>query len=169
MMTTVQKTTDRTIVVRLLSAIGALGIAGAFALPLMVPTVDAAGMWLVQAIPGLAEAGQGPYQGEALLASVAIGVAAIALAVGIVTAILLAARPESRRLARTAQVVAVIVLVGCAGIGLLVLVLTGMWDGRVFPISPAACVAAVGAALLFVASLLAPRRLVAPAPSRPVE
>lgn len=158
-MTGFETTPERATAVRLLSVIGALAIAGGFVLPLIVPTVDNESVWLLPAIPALAEAGGGPYEGEALLASIAVGVTAVALAVGIVVAIVLAARPGSRRIVLTAQVVAVIVLLGCAGIGLLILVLTGMWDGRLFPISPAACVAAIGAALLLVAGVIARRRL----------
>lgn len=161
-MTKVQAEPGPVLAVRVLSVIAALGILGGFTSPLMLATKDGAEagdhVWLLQAIPGLAEAGGGPYEGEALLASIAVGIAAAALAVGIVMAIVLFRRPSSPRVARVAQIVAVVVLLGCAGLGFLIFILAGLWDARVFPLSPAAGAAAVGSALLLVAGVLARRR-----------
>lgn len=148
-------TTTPSILVRVLAfAAVVAGLAG-FATPLLVSTdPDERSMWLVEAIPGFATMGGGPYSTEALLASIAIGVFAVVLAATAVLSVAFAARPGSRGLRRVLHVAAIVLLVGCGGAALLVVILSGQFGGRALPVSPAVFLAAVGGVLALVATRL---------------
>lgn len=99
---------------------------------------------LIPAITGLAAAGGGPFRGEAMLASIAVGIFTAATVVTLVALLRLLGQPTARAI-KAARIVAIVLLIGCGFAWLLVLALAAHSGGGARPLSPATLSITLGA------------------------
>ena len=146
----------------------ASGIASiaAFAVGLFVPFVQATkptgddddSIAILPAVFELAAAGGGPFEGEAILAGAVLGVFALIAIVTASSVIAILAQTTARRVT-VARVCVNVMLVGCAGAWLLVLLLAAHFAGRPSVFSPAVFCMTIGAGIAWVTTYLGGERL----------
>ncbi len=145
----------------LFGAVAAAGVA-AMVLGFFVPFLSAteksddddASVALLPTIFGIGDAGGGPFEEEAVMAAVVVGVFGLAILVALFALLRLFRDQVGSGPVRFARICGIVLLVACALSWLLVFALAGHWEGRVSAFSPATlCFTAGGGALLAAAPL----------------
>jgi len=147
---------------RAVVAVGAVALVLGLFLPFLTATEEADSsdeddtIGLFPAVFGLADAGDGPFSGEAAMASVVVGAFVLVILVALVALVRLFRNRVSPRAVRVARIFGIILLVVCGAAWLLVLALAGHTDGRSSAFSPATLAITIGGAVTVLATALYP-------------
>lgn len=143
---------------RAVVAIGSAALVLGFFLPFLSGTGkdDDESVSLLPTVFGIADAAGGPFQDEAVMAAVVVGVFALAVLVALIALLRLFGDAVGGRSVRFARVCGIVLLVACALGWLLVFALAGHWDGRVSAFSPATLCFTIGGGAVLAAAPLHP-------------
>lgn len=132
---------------------GVLATGAALVLSLLLPYLapsaeveDEEPVSLLGAVSGIADAGDGPFQGQAVLAAAAVGLLALVTVLNLVVVALSWSNDLRERVRTPLKVLSGVLIAGCVGGWLLVLLLNSHSEGDVDPLSPAMITLTVGAA-----------------------
>ncbi len=146
-------------VFRAVVAVGSAAMVLGYFVPFLMATEkadDDESISLLPAIFGLGDAGDGPFEEEAVIAAVVVGVFALAILVALISLLRLFGNEVGNGPVRFARVCGIVLLVVC-GIGwLLVFALAGHFEGRASTFSPAALSFTIGGVATIVAAALHP-------------
>ncbi|MFC4858372.1 hypothetical protein [Actinophytocola glycyrrhizae] len=146
---------------RAVVTVGSVALVLGFFLPFLSATEKARGdddesVALLPTVFGISEAGGGPFEEEAVMAAVVVGVFALAILVALIALLRLFADAVGTGPVRFARVCGIVLLVACALGWLLVFALAGHFDGRVSAFSPATLCFTVGGGAMLAAAALHP-------------
>ncbi|GAB3292998.1 hypothetical protein EK0264_11940 [Epidermidibacterium keratini] len=110
---------------------------------------------LVRSVIALPDSGGGPYESEAMVVGVLMGIFVLCTAVTLIS-MLVYASSNTERARFVTRVAAGILLAGSSSAWLLVLLLAEQWSPRVSNFSPASLVIGIGAVLTLVAAAIRP-------------
>ncbi|MBB4904721.1 hypothetical protein [Actinophytocola algeriensis] len=147
---------------RAVVAVGAAALVLGYFLPFLSATEEASSsdedetIALIPAIAGLADAGDGPFSGEAAMAAVVVGAFVLVILVALIALVQLFRDRVSPRTVRFTRVCGIVLLVVCGLAWLLVFALAGHSEGRSSAFSPATLSITVGGAATLLAAALHP-------------
>lgn len=147
---------------RAVVAVGAATLVLGLFLPFLTATEEASSsdeddtIGLFPSIVGLADAGDGPFSGEAAMASVVVGGFVLVVLATLIAVLQLFRNEVSARAVRVTRIFAIILLVVCGMAWLLVFALAGHTEGRSSAFSPATLSITIGGAAAILATALHP-------------
>ena len=148
---------------RAAAAVGVVALVLGLFLPFLSATEEASGsdedddtIGLIPAIGGLADAGDGPFSGEAAMAAIVVGGFVLVILAALIAVLQLFRDRVSARTVRITRIFATILLVVCGMAWLLVFALAGHTEGRSSAFSPATLSITVGGAVTLLAAALHP-------------
>lgn len=147
---------------RAVVAVGVVALVLGLFLPFLSATEEADSgdeddtIGLFPAIVGLADSGDGPFSGEAAMASVVVGAFVLVILVALLALVQLFRDRASPRVVRIARIFGIILLVVCGMAWLLVFALAGHTEGKTSAFSPATLSITIGGAVTILATALHP-------------
>lgn len=145
---------------RAVAAIGVAAMVLGFFVPFLSATEEAddedESVALLPTIFGISDAGGGPFEEEAVMAAVVVGVFGLAILVALFALLRLFRDQVGAGPVKFARICGIALLVACALSWLLVLALAGHWEGRVSAFSPATLCFTIGGGAMLAAAPLHP-------------
>jgi hypothetical protein len=147
---------------RAVVAVGATALVLGYFLPFLSATEEAGSsdedetIALIPAITGLADAGDGPFSGEAAMAAVVVGGFVLVVHVPLIALLRLFRDRVGARAVRIARICGIVLLVVCGLAWLLVFAIAGHTDGESSAFSPATLAITIGGAVTLLATALHP-------------
>lgn len=147
---------------RAVVAVGAAALVLGLFLPFLYATDGASSsekddtIGLIPSIAGLADAGDGPFSGEAAMAAIVVGGFVLVVLAALIAVLQLFRDRVSARTVRVTRIFAIILLVVCGMAWLLVFALAGHTEGDTSAFSPATLSITIGGAATILATALHP-------------
>jgi hypothetical protein len=147
---------------RVVVAVGAAAFVLGLFLPFLYATEEASSseeddtIALIPSISGLADAGDGPFSGEAAMAAVVVGGFVLVVLATLIAVLALFRNEVSARAVRVTRIFAIILLVVCGMAWLLVFAVAGHTEGDTSAFSPATLAITIGGAATLLAAALHP-------------